>query len=137
MGIDLGHGFLFRVTDRSGNITPNPFVGSAVANRLKKHLSNLKILNGETMHSFRSGCSITLKLLDVPCEEVAKHVGWKNLEMAIRYSQFDRVMNPNDASAIMSSSALQESSSIPSVAEKLRIEFRGKNSIKGCKPLFD
>ena len=34
MGIDLGHGFLSHVTDRNGNITPNPFVGSAVANRL-------------------------------------------------------------------------------------------------------
>ena len=112
MGINLGHGFFFRVTDRSGNITPNPSVGSAVANRLKKHLSNLKILNGEPMHSFRGGCSITLKLLDVPYEEVAKHVGWKRLDMTIHYSQFDRVMDPNDASAIMSSSALQESSTL-------------------------
>ena len=89
------------------------------------------------MHSFRSRCSIILKLLDVPYEEVAKHVGWKSLDMAIHYSQFDRVMDPNDASAIMSSSALQESSSIASVAEKLGIEFRDRNSLKGYKPLFD
>ena len=74
------------------------------------------------MHSFKSGCSITLKLLDVPYEEVAKHVGWKSLDMAIHYSQFDSVMDPNGASAIVSSSALQESSSIALVAEKLGIQ---------------
>ena len=107
-----------------------------MTNRLKKHLSNLKILNGETMHSFRSGCSITLKLLDVPYEVVATHVGWKSLNMAIHYSQFDRVMDPNDASAIMFSSALQESLSIASIAEKLGID-RDRNSLKGYKPPFD
>ena len=81
--------------------------------------------------------SITLKLLDVPYEEVAKHVGWKSLDIAIHYSQFNRVMGPNDTSAIMSSSALQESSSIVSVAEKLGLEFRETNSLRGYKLLFD
>ena len=47
MGKGLGHGFLFHVTDRSGNITTNPFVGLAVANRLEKHFSNLKLNNAE------------------------------------------------------------------------------------------
>ena len=39
-------------------------------------------------------------------------------------------MDPNDASD-MSFSALQESSSIALVAEKLGIEFRDRNSLKG------
>ena len=46
--------------------------------------------------------------------------------MAIDYSQFDRVMDPNDTSAIMSFSALQESSSIASVAGKLGTETPSK-----------
>ena len=40
MSIDLGTGYLFRTTDRHGNITENAFTGSAVANRLKKTHEN-------------------------------------------------------------------------------------------------
>ena len=65
MGVVLKGGFLFRATNPCGNITESPFVASAVANRLRKLLTDLKIYNGETMHSFRSGCSITLSLLGV------------------------------------------------------------------------
>ena len=81
MCIDLKDGFPFRATDPRGHVSESPFVGSAVGNRLKKHLSDLRIDNGETMHSFRSGCSITLSLLGVSYERVAKHVGWKSVEI--------------------------------------------------------
>ena len=47
MGIDLKYGFLFRTSDRKGNISNSPFVGSAVSNRLRKHLTDFKILGGE------------------------------------------------------------------------------------------
>ena len=40
MGIDLKYGFLFRTSDRKGNISNLPFVGSAVSNRLRKHLTD-------------------------------------------------------------------------------------------------
>ena len=52
MGVVLKGGFLFRATNPRGNITESPFVASAVANRLRKLLTDLKICNGETMHSF-------------------------------------------------------------------------------------
>ena len=38
MGVSLKDGFLFHVTDKRGYILDSPFVNSAVANRLKKHL---------------------------------------------------------------------------------------------------
>ena len=57
-----------------------------VANRLVQHLKTLGIHNGESMHSFRSGCSITLSLLGVTSEEVARHVGWRSLDTAEYYS---------------------------------------------------
>ena len=63
MGINLRTGYLFRVANNKGQIMPDAFPGSAVGNRLKKHLTTLRISDGETMHSFRSGCSITLSLL--------------------------------------------------------------------------
>lgn len=58
MSIDLRVGYLFRSTDKKGTVTGKPFIGSAIANRLTLHLETLGIHNGETMHSFRSGCSI-------------------------------------------------------------------------------
>ena len=68
---------------------PKTFVASAVANRLTKHLTDLQIHNGPTMHSFRSGCSKPLSLLGMYYEWVAKHVGWKSLDTAIYYTQFE------------------------------------------------
>ena len=59
MGVSLKDGFLFHVTDKRGYILDSPFVNSAVANRLKKHLKDLDISDGETVHGFRSDCSIT------------------------------------------------------------------------------
>jgi hypothetical protein len=58
MSIDLRVGYLFRSTDKKGIVTGKPFIGSAIANRLTLHLETLGIHNGDTMHSFRSGCTI-------------------------------------------------------------------------------
>ena len=63
MNINFWEGFLFRATDPKGRVSPKPFVGSTVANRLHLHLTALNIDEGETMHSLRSGCSITPSLL--------------------------------------------------------------------------
>ena len=119
-----------------GNITESPFVASAVANRLKKLLTDLKIYNGETMHSFRSGCSITLSLLGVSYEQVAKHVGWRSLDTVIYYTQFNRVMATNDLSSIVSLAAQQTTQHDLSPAEQLGKEFRDKNCLNDCKPLI-
>ena len=100
MGVVLKGDFLFRATNLRGNITESLFVASAVANRLKKLLTDLKICNGETMHSFRSGCSITLSLLGVSYQQVAKSAGG-----AIYYTQFDGVMAKDDPSSIVSHAA--------------------------------
>lgn len=101
MSIDLSSGYLFRVTDHRGFVSEAPFVGSTVANGLKRYLNDLSFDDGETMHSFRSGCSITLAALGVSYQDIAKHVGWKSVNMAIHYSQFDKVSQCTDPSAIL------------------------------------
>ena len=135
MSIDLRAGFLFRTTDHHGNVTVSPFVGSAIANRLKKYLDDLRINDGETVHSFRSRCSITLSLLGVSYELVAKHVGWKSLDMTVYYTQFDKVMAIDDASSVVAH-ASQGSSKDTSAAEMLGKDFRARNFLNGFKPLF-
>ena len=88
MNINLREGFLFRATDPKSGLSPKLFVGSwAVLQwltvRLHLHFAALNIDEGETMHSFRSGCSITLSLLGASDDQVASHVGWKSiLQMA-------------------------------------------------------
>ena len=85
MTVNLRDGHLFRTTNKS-TVSTSPFIGSAVANRLVQHLKTLDIHNGESMHSFRRGCSITLSLLGVTSEEVARHVGWRSLDTAEYYT---------------------------------------------------
>ncbi|KAJ7322058.1 hypothetical protein OS493_033224 [Desmophyllum pertusum] len=91
---------------REIGVSENPFIGSAVAARLTSYLEHLGISEGETMHSFRSGCSITLSMLGVPVADIARHVGWKSIQMAQYYSQTDKVLaltKPADALAASTS----------------------------------
>ena len=100
-----------RTTNHQGHVTESPFVGSAVANRLKLHLQNLSISSGETMHSFGSGCSIILALLGVPYLKIAEHVGWKSVDMEMHYTQRERVIAPENASSLLASSTTVSSAS--------------------------
>ena len=93
-------------------------------------------MEGETVHGFHSGCSITLSLLGIPYEQVAKHVGWKSIDMAIYYSQYDKVMSLNDSSSVVSSAAQHDPKLGVSPSELLGNEFRERNFLKGFKPLF-
>ena len=85
MQIDLRDGYLFRSTDKHGRVANNPFIGPSIAARLKTHLDHLGIADGATMHSFRSGCSITLSI-----EDIATHVGWRSTKSAQYYTQTDK-----------------------------------------------
>ena len=73
MNISLREGSLFRASDSKGHVSSKPFVGSAVANLIRLHLmiTTLNTDEGETMHGFRSGCSITLSLLGASDDQVA------------------------------------------------------------------
>ena len=123
MNIDLNPGYLFWVLDHHGNILNSSFERSAAENRLKKHLRDSKLDKGETMHSFRSGCSITLSLLGVLYNEVTKLVGWKSVEIASYYCRFDKVMSNEDASSVLSDAA-RPGMTTPSSAEEFGKLFR-------------
>ena len=85
--VRLASGFFFRASDRSRDISPRPFVGSAVNNRLRGYLTEAKLHDGETPHSFRVGLSTTLRLLGCSQQQVAQYIGWKSGEMAQHYSR--------------------------------------------------
>ena len=127
MNINLREGFLFRATDPKGRVSPKPFVGSTVANRLRLHLTALNIDEGETMHSFRSGCSITLSLLGASDDQVASHVGWKSIQMARYYSQVPKVMDLSLPASLLAQGTVRGKDSI-SHAGSLGAEFRACNN---------
>ena len=81
----LDQGYFFQTAEGSRLIESKPFTGSAVNNRLRKHLSEAKLYAEETPHSFRVGLSNTLRLLGCSSEDVAHCLGWKSEEIAKRY----------------------------------------------------
>ena len=73
--VDISSGVLFRSLDRHSAISQEPFIGSAPYNRLNGYLADLGIDEIETRQSVRSGCSITVELLGIPKQDLARHVG--------------------------------------------------------------
>ena len=135
MTVNLRDSHLFRTTNKS-TVSTSPFIGSAVANRLVQHLKTLGVHNGESMHSFRSGCSITLSLLGVTSVEVARHVGWRSLDTAEYYTQTKKVMNMfNTASVLASSTPLTPSGAVAPASSVAQV-FREKTNCAIFLPLF-
>ena len=135
MNIKLREGFLFRATDPKGRVSTKPFLGSTVANRLRLHLTTLKIHEGETMHSFGSGCSITLSLLGASDDQVAGHVGWKSVQTAQYYSQVPKVMELSLPASLLAQGSVKGRDNI-SPAESLGAEFRARNNLEGLSLAF-
>ena len=106
--IDLRTGYLFRNT-RGNSVCEAPFSSSAVRNRLKGYLETIGIDNGETPHSLRSGCAITLALLGVPHKSIAQHIGWSSTNMLDHYSDLREALRPDAPAAALAASATRTS----------------------------
>ena len=107
MGLDLQSGFLFRTT-YGNSVTEEPFVGPAVYNRLKLYLQKINADEGETPHSSRAGCSITLSLLGVHKEDISRHVGWANTRMVDFYNDLRDTLKPSSSAATLASCVSQQ-----------------------------
>lgn len=88
LAVDLRVGFLFRSVTRDGQMGDKPLGYGAVYERLKFYLNVLSIDEGETPHSVRGGCAITM------AGEAKKglgglmgHVGWQSVECARYYTR--------------------------------------------------
>ena len=73
--IVLDGGYFFRATDRGRAVRQKPFLGSAVNNRLRKHLTGAKLNGGETPPSFRLGLSNTLNMLGCSHDDISRYLG--------------------------------------------------------------
>ena len=128
MGLDLQSGFLFRTT--CGNsVTEQPSVGSAVYNRLKLYLQKINADEGETPHSSRAGCSITLPLLGVHKEDISRHVGWANTRMVDSYNDLRDTLKPSSSAATLASCVSNK------LAGKVQDNYKDHVDISAIKPV--
>ena len=91
LSIKLAGGYMFRTTDRRKVVSSRPFLGSAVNNCLRKHLTGAKIDCGETPHSFRLGLSNTLNMMGCSPDEISRYIGWRNGDMVNHYTKMSTV----------------------------------------------
>ena len=135
MEVELRDGFLFRTLSPRGEVSQSPFVGSAVANRLTLHLKDIGLHEGETMHSFRSGCSITLSTLGATPEEVAQHAGWRTRSSLDHYCKLDKVFGMQRTATLAESTSKCESTG-EAAATIIGREFTKQNVMSGTEQAF-
>jgi len=82
------------------------------------------------MHSFKSGCSITLSLLGVSDDRVARHVGWKSVQTAQYCCQVPKVMELSLPAPLLVQGSVRGKDNI-SHAESSGAEFRGSTNLEG------
>ena len=82
------------------------------------------------MHSFTSGCSITLSLLGASDDQVARHVGWKSVHMAQYPSQVLKVIELSLPASLLAQGSVKGKDNV-SHAESLGAEFRACNNLEG------
>ena len=85
LGISLSPGYLFRATNHQGHIFDKPLLSSEVDSRLRKYTRDANIDSGETLHSSRSSCALTLAFSGSPLADVMSHVGWSSSKTAFNY----------------------------------------------------
>ncbi|KAL9955934.1 hypothetical protein ACROYT_G037338 [Oculina patagonica] len=110
LAIDLSKGYLFRPTNPQGDVVGKPLSGSTAQQRLELYLKEAHLDEGETLHSLRSGCAITLALSGAQLADVMSHVGWKNGQTALYYMKLGEVLRLGSSSHLLSSTSEEASS---------------------------
>ena len=82
---NLTKDYLFRPTSHQGDTVDVPFASSSAEARLKIYLQQMGAHEGETLHGFRAGCTITLALSGAELSEIMDHVGWIRRHTALYY----------------------------------------------------
>lgn len=128
--VDLSNGYLFRPVSDQGKVLEKPLSYSIIYERLHLYLSTLGIYEGETPHSFRSGCAVTMALSGSveSTGEMMRHIGWFNEKSAEYYS---RVHTLSDSSLVAS-----KLSNATNISDQIEEQFREKAVFADLKKAF-
>lgn len=86
--VNLSNGYLFRQVTENNIVLDASVSYSLIYERLKTYLRLLGIDNGETPHSLRAGCAVTMALAkDSNPSDIMNHIGWSSPKMADYYSR--------------------------------------------------
>lgn len=104
--IDLSMGYLFRVKDKNDKAIVNkPMSSSLITDRLRMHLKAVSLYEGETSHSTRRGCAITLRMMGISDEQINKHIGWAPGKMIDHYANIGNLCGPKGVARQLSDAA--------------------------------
>ena len=103
-GIKLSNGFLFRPVTESGVVLNEPISFSAVYSRLTSYLTLLGIYEGETPHSLRAGCALTLSTANasIGADAVMQHVGWRSAQSLKYYCRSHLIRDATSTASMIS-----------------------------------
>lgn len=127
-GLVLQHGHVFRPRDnKSMKIVDKPVTSTAMPARLKVHLQDIGMWDGETSHSARVGCSLTLLLLGVEERDIMAHIGWKSESMLHHYTRVAQGLRQVRAADTLASASCPGTDTttpaVVQVAKDLRAQF--------------
>ncbi|CAH1242801.1 Hypp8341 [Branchiostoma lanceolatum] len=118
--------FLFPPTTKEGEIANKQAATSTMEAALRKYLKALNDDDGETIHSFRTGCAITLAMTGVPKQQAMEHIGWFSEQTPTYYTKLSRVMGVGGVSAALASEE----------AEKAVRDFETANDVRHVEKAF-
>ena len=76
LDINLSQGYVFRPKHpHHSSLVNKPVSSSVMNNRLVKHMKEIGLWDGETLHGASHGVSLTLQFLGVDEESTREHVG--------------------------------------------------------------
>ena len=83
------------------------YLSSAADSRLRTYTRGANIDSGETLHSFRSSCALTLAFSGSPLADVMSHVGWSNSKTALYYLKLADVFRARAPADLLASAPSQ------------------------------
>ncbi|MES9881505.1 MAG: hypothetical protein ABW185_11550 [Sedimenticola sp.] len=129
--VDLSNGYLFRPVLDGGLVLNDVLTYSSIYDRLIKYLTTLGIYDGETPHSMRAGCAISMTMTSDNASQsgVMQHIGWKSPRSMDYYSRATLI---RDASHVASALA-------DSVPDNKKVEqfFNENSSFSSLTPAFN
>ena len=92
----------------SCNKSSGAYLSSAADSRLRTYTRDANIDSGETLHSFRSSCALTLAFSGSPLADVMSHVGWSNSKTALYYLKLADVFRAGAPTDLLASRIFED-----------------------------
>jgi len=129
--VHLTTGYLFRIVSESGRVLDKSVNYSVMYERLRYYLTSLGLYEGETPHSFRSGCTITMALSGSAenVDQAMRHVGWFGKTSAEYYGRMHTLVDAAVVASKLANSAAK--------SDDDETKFREKADYLGLRKAFE